>query len=183
MPQYYIYLISSLPMLHFGAKAPFSFGSFLKICKGLVTDDGLAILKTSSLSGAYPSHTAQPTLKGWRDFDIALRNELVRIRAGRRHIDGTRYLRRDGYNDLSVTSIAVSASRTPFLIEAERTLDKARWGVLDEMSLGHYFDIDALIIYAHKLLILEKWDRIEAADRPKALEEALGTVERGSHGA
>lgn len=174
MPRYYIYLISSLPMLHFGARTPFSFTDFLRLCEGLVADEDMAALEASSLSGEYPTDTKQPALKKWHDFDIALRNELVKIRSARRHLEAGKYLRVDGYWEPHIASKAVNASRTPSIIEAERVLDEARWGALDELSLGHYFDLDALIIYAHKLLILERWERVETADRPKKLEEVLG---------
>jgi hypothetical protein len=44
---------------------------------------------------------------------------------------------------------------------------------LEELSVGHYFDIELLMIYARKLSILEKWERVKAADAGKLLEEAL----------
>ncbi len=180
MPQYSIYLISSLPMLHFGARPPFSFESFLRLCEGLIADEDMVILKASSLSGEYPPDTKQPALKKWRGFDTALRNELVKVRSSRRHLDAGKYLRKDGYGEPSVTSAAVNASRTPSIIEAEKVLGRARWAALEEMSVGHYFDIDALIVYAHKLLMLERWERIEMADKPKKMEELLALSQRKS---
>ena len=41
MPAYYTYLISSLPMLNFSAKAPFSLEGFLIKCKNLVPEKEL----------------------------------------------------------------------------------------------------------------------------------------------
>jgi hypothetical protein len=52
-------------------------------------------------------------------------------------------------------------------------LDEARWRMLEELCVGHYFDLDFLIIYALKLLILERWQRIRTADGGRLLEEVL----------
>jgi hypothetical protein len=45
MPSYYTYLVSSLPMLHFGEKPPLSFKQFLDICKDLTPDTEIQLLK------------------------------------------------------------------------------------------------------------------------------------------
>ena len=51
-------------------------------------------------------------------------------------------------------------------------LDQARWAKLDELSFGHYFDLEALIIYAYKLRLLERWEKIRTADKERLLENA-----------
>jgi hypothetical protein len=170
----YIYLISSLPMLQFGMKPPFSFEMFLGLCEGKITDKDFFILQEVSLSaeGRYEG-SALATLEQWRRFDTALRNELVRIRAGRLQREGERYLRRDGYTEPWIARIAMAAHRNPSILQAERLLDEARWRMLDELCLGHYFDIDFLAIYAHKLLILVRWERMRTAESSQLLEEAI----------
>jgi len=160
MTAYYTYLISSLPMLHFGTKPPFPFDKFCQLCEGLIPDKNIDVLKKAS----------------WLAFDRALRNELVKIRAAHKKLDPLKYLRyaRDnGDTDPSITHIALHAYRTPSILEAEKFLDQARWRSLDELAIGHYFDIDYLIVYANKLLILERWERINTLDRVKALEKVL----------
>jgi len=161
MSGYYIYLISSLPTLYFGAKPPFSMEKFFSICDGLIPPQEMEILK-SSVRGEGEGE--------YRDFETALRNELVRIRAHRKHLDAARFLRMDGYADQWISHIAASASRNPSVIDAQKTLDQDRWRVLDELSTGHYFDLELLMIYARKLSILEKWERVRAADANKLLE-------------
>lgn len=174
MPQYYIYLISSLTILQFDAKPPFSFAQFLEICADKIPQDDFDILKTASTSGKYPVRdTRVPSLNKWRQFDTALRNELAKIRSLRRHIDPAKYLRSDGEPDLFITHIVAGAYKNPSILEAEQMLDQARWQTLDELSLGHYFDLDFLIIYAHKLLILERWQRIHTANGAEMLEVSL----------
>lgn len=164
MPGYYIYLISSLPMLQFGAKPPFSMEKFLSVCADLICEKDLEALK-NSLKNEGDSR--------YQDFETALRNELVRIRAHRKHLDASDFLRRDGYADQWISHIAAGACRNPSVIDAERTLDLDRWRFLDELSVGHYFDLELLMIYARKLSILERWERVRMAHTGKLLEEVL----------
>ena len=164
MPGYYIYLISSLPTLQFGARPPFTMEKFFSTCAELISPEDMETLKgsvTDSGEGRY------------HDFETALRNELVKIRAQRKRLDAAKFLRRDGYADQWIAHIAAGAYRNPSVIDREKALDLERWKFLDELSMGHYFDIELLVIYARKLSILERWERARRADADKLLEEAL----------
>ncbi len=177
MAQFYIYLISSLPSLHYGARPPFSFDKFLENCSGLIPEEELDVLKSlphAHLNGfAYSG--ARETIENWYIFETNLRNELVRLRASRKKADPAHYLRREQYAEPSLVHLAQAASRasSSLLLDAEKMLDEERWRYLDELSTGHYFDLDFLITYAGKLLILERWHKIASQDKHKLLEEAL----------
>lgn len=174
MANLYIYFIASLPMLHFGAKPPFSSERFLKMCQELILEGDLWILSTLPQAEEYSLKTIEhPLVQRWVEFDLALRNELVRLRAARKHLDPTTYLRHDGYSGPSLAPLALAAQRNPSLIDAEKMLDAQRWKALEELAFGHYFDLDFLIIYAYKLLILERWDKIGSADKTALLEKYL----------
>lgn len=161
---YYIYFISTLPMLRFGMKPPFSFERFLELARRYIPEADLEMLKRSSISGEYAAvDNIHEALKKWRDFDICLRNELVKIRSSHKRVDPAKYLRHDGPYDAQAAHMAMNAHRNPSILEGERMLDEDRWKALDEFEAGHYFDLDILIAYAHKLLILERWDRIGTA--------------------
>lgn len=173
---YYIYLVSSLPMLHFGMKPPLSFEKFLWICEDLIPESELDALRAASIVEQCVHDENCPALKKWHDFDKLLRNELVKVRASRRRLDPLKHLRGDGYADPSVAHTALHAHRTPSPLEAEKILDEARWRFLEELSIGHYFDIDFLIVYAVKLLILERWEKINKLDKARAVADVVGTV-------
>ena len=157
-------------MLHFGMRPPLSFEKFLRLCEEFIPDADVEAVKEVSLAGY--STLPVPGLARWRAFDIALRNELTKIRASRKHLDAHRYLREDGYADPYIAHAAMAAHRTPSVIEAEKALDQERWRALDEIALGHYFDVDALVVYAYKLKILERWEQIRTTDKERALAEA-----------
>lgn len=166
MPAYYTYLISSLPSLVFGAEPPFLFAEFLKRCRPLIPEEDFRLLQGAS-------EARHPALEKWLEFDATLRNELVKIRAGRKKIDPAKYLRPCGLTDPSIAHIALNAYRNPSLLEGEEMLDQARWRYLEELCAGHYFDLDLLIAYAQKLLIMERRQRISSADSQALLEKLL----------
>lgn len=151
-------------MLNFGAKPPFTMEKLFSMSADLISPEDLEELKSALKDEGAGEY---------REFETALRNELVRIRAQRKHLDASRFLRSDGYADQWISHIAANASRNPSIIDAERLLDLDRWRYLDELSAGHYFDLESLMIYARKLSILEKWERVRTAETNELLEEAL----------
>lgn len=174
MADYYIYLMASLPALSFGAKPPLTFDAFLGRCNGLIPDRDLDIVRSAKTLGYTCADAKNVTLKKWIGFDMMLRNELVKIRAVRKKMDPAKYLREDGCPEsIYAAHIAINAYRKSSLIDAEKALDLARWQYLEDLAMGHYFDIDSVIIYACKLVMLEKWDKIQSAEKEKMLEEVL----------
>ncbi|MFH1441649.1 MAG: DUF2764 family protein [Candidatus Omnitrophota bacterium] len=177
MPDYYPYLISSLPHLYFGMKPPFNFEEFLKRCESIIPDKDLDITRRILLiNDRREVIEKNVVLNKWKMFDADLKNELVKIRARRKHIDPLKYLRSDRYVSPELIHILISISRNPSIIESEKLLDQIRWNFLDELVLGHYFDLGVLAAYALKLLLLEKWEKINTADKTVLLEQALGGI-------
>lgn len=174
MPAYYAYLISSLPMLTFGSKPPFSFEDFIRKCRTLIPDEEVEVIRGISSQDVFLlKETSSEVLNKWRDFDIALRNELIRVRAARKKVDPLKYLRHDEYFEPQIVHIASVSLRNPSILEAEKALDLERWRLLEEQSFGRYFDFDVLLIYALKLLILERWMKIGLADKERVMQETL----------
>lgn len=175
MPAYYTYFIASLPAFGFREKPPFSYAEFLN--KGrefILAQDLEALKKIPSWLERAPKDMSSDVLRRWYDFDILLRNALVKVRAARKHQAADKYLRAPQEEISPYTAhIVLSAHKNPSLLEAEISLDEARWRFLDDLSFGHYFDRDFLIVYGLKLLILERWERIKTLNREVVLEELL----------
>ncbi len=174
----YVYLLASLPMLRFEASPPFSFDRLLETCRGLISDDDLKILEDLAGPGEGSLPARPSTLAKWLDFDLVLRNELVRIRASRRHLDPAPYLKGEGAADAGVAHLAMNAHRATAasFYDAERLLDEERWRKLEELGWGHYFDLDALVVYALQLRLLERWEAIRRADKERLLKETLDSI-------
>jgi hypothetical protein len=174
MPDFYTYLITSLPMLHFGMKPPFSFERFLEQCRQFIPEKDFLLVSTLPKPEQYSATDKRyRIIQKWIEFDGALRNELVKLRAGRKHVDPATYLRTDGYSGSSLAPVVIAANTTISILDAEKTLDEIRWKAIEELSTGHYFDLDLLITYAYKLLILQRWENIREADKTILLEHAL----------
>lgn len=174
MADFYPYLVSSLPMLHFDMKPPFSFDRFLEICCPLIPEKDGQVLRTLPQPGQYAEKGIRiPVVQRWIDFDVALRNELVKIRAAKKHVDPAAYLRFGGADSPSLAPAVLAAAVMASLLDAEKALDELRWKALEDIAAGHYFDLDFLIAYAGKLLILERWDTIRNAEGFTLLEQAL----------
>jgi len=174
MADFYPYLIASLPMLHFGMKPPFSFERFLEVCCPLIPEKDFQLLRTLPQPEQYSEKGKRhQIIQKWIEFDVALRNELVKIRATRKHIEPATYLRPDGYSGSSLAPAVMAANINTSVLDAEKTLDETRWKALEELATGHYFDLDFLITYAYKLLILRRWEKIRDADGTILLEQAL----------
>jgi len=172
MGDFYVYLISSLPVLHFEGNAPFSFETFLGRCRDFIPQKDWETL--TRLSPEYLWQQEDETARKFLAFEILLRNELVYLRALRKKVAPEKYIRPDGLSVSSVHHIAVAAQRSPSPLEAERILDRARWEFLEELNLGHYFDRAFLIIYGLKLLILERWEKVNKADKGELVKDSSG---------
>jgi len=214
MPNYHPYIISSLPYLHFGTKAPMEFNRFLELVRDFIPQKDLAVLENCAdifnplaripqatpvdelQSGTSPHgdeqkmtpelcpwgsrepYKAKGIVKVWHDFEFGLRNELVKIRAKRRHKNAAAYLRNYLEVEPSFAHKLSEIVRQPQPLEVERALDTLRWNKLDELCFGHYFDIEFLFIYAQKLLILKRWDIIHSAERQQLLDRVITVVEQ-----
>ena len=174
MPDFYAYLIASLPQLNFGMQPPFSYERFLEICHQFIPEKDFHLLGTLPKPEQYSVKDKRyRIIRKWTEFETALRNELVLIRASRKHVDPAMYLRTDGYRGSSLAPVVRAANTNTSILDAEKTLDEIRWKALDELATGHYFDLELLITYACKLLILQRWENIRSADRTILLEQAL----------
>lgn len=112
-------------------------------------------------------------IQRWVEFDSALRDELVKIRATKTHIEPAPYLRHESYRGPTLVPAGMAANTSNSLLDWEKTLDETRWKALEELATGHYFDLELLITYAYKLLILQRWESIRSADKEALLEQAL----------
>jgi len=174
MADFYPYVIASLPMLHFGMKPPFSFERFLEVYCPLIPEKDLHLVRALPQAEQYfEKGKRHPIIQKWIEFDLALRNELVRMRATKKHTEPATYLRPEGYSGPSLAPAVMAANMLTSVLDVEKTLDEIRWKALEELATGHYFDLDFLITYAYKLLILQRWENIRSADKTILLEQAL----------
>lgn len=172
MSQYY-YAVASLPTLYLDSETYPTQEEFLAHCAAWLTPAELDQLHRATLqpptgrgeNEAVESEQEAPTVaaeKGvlgrWMAVETGLRNELVRLRASRLHVDEEKQLvKTDEPWWLSTAELEARASEAMGQsnpLRAEQVLDEYRWEVLEQLEVGHFFDVEKLIIYYLKLQIL-----------------------------
>ncbi|MEW6170394.1 MAG: DUF2764 family protein [Candidatus Omnitrophota bacterium] len=172
MANFYPYLVSSLPLLHFEGHTPFSFKDFLNKCQEFIPEEDMKVLNKLQTEDFFEQKI--DIIKRFSNFQILLRNELVRLRAVRKNISPEKYLRiTDQLSDTTIHHIGLASVRAHAPLEAEKILDQAKWNFLDTLLFGHYFDLEVLIVYGLKLLILERWKKINEINKEIALEKYI----------
>lgn len=89
-------------------------------------------------------------IKAWASADRRIRNEI----AGVDYAVGELY---DDDREQSWWSGLADVLATADFVEREHKMDAVRWDLVDLLTEGHYFDIDAVLGYIIKLNILQRW--------------------------
>jgi len=150
-------------MLQFGIKPHFFHKEFLEKCREQLNISDMETLEKEL-------EERSPVLKEWNRFNSSLRNELARNRAIRKHKDPQQYIKEGIPQDPFVAPFSHWAVSQDSPLDAEYYLDRVRWEKLDELAVGHYFDMGYLIIYSLKLKILERWHIIDSGTGMNLLE-------------
>ena len=156
MAQYY-YTVASLPLLAYDGEAAISAEEFLGICEREVGGATLKFLRAALVESGEPAGEVPRALATWSGWDGSLRLELARLRA---HALGRELSEAESADEavsvLEAGQIAREAFSQESPLQAEDALDRARWAFLDALSVGHYFDLHVLIVYALRLRILAR---------------------------
>jgi hypothetical protein len=178
LAQYY-YLVASLPMLSYEIERAPSLAEFLAVCSSLVSPQHYSLLESASTTDLEAGGPSCRTLDLWRSWEVTLRNELLRLRAKSLGRDVKTHAV-DSTGAVGPQPIAREAFSQESPLQAEDTLNRARWSYLDELESGHYFDIDKILVYALRLRILERkalFDEQKGRDMfDKVYEEIISPV-------
>jgi hypothetical protein len=149
---------------------------FFDCCESTITGKDFQILKNARIVPASGEEIpANPVLDKWNSWERSLRNELVKMRAGKKGQDGEKYLS-SGNFETGVLETAREAFNSASPLEAEVILDRARWDYLDMLEAGHYFDLGRLIIYFLQLQILYRKGQINREKGKSGFEELYRNI-------
>jgi len=154
LSQYY-YLVSTLSLLSYDSEHMASTEYFLEQCKKWLTAGDYLILKNASISEFNSYKPGCALLDKWQVWEVNLRNELVKLRAQKKELEGDAYLV-EVPEVLGTAEIAREAVAQESPLTAEELLNRARWSFLDDLEVGRFFTIEKLIIYYLRLQILER---------------------------
>jgi hypothetical protein len=151
----YYYLAASLPLLDYEKTAGVTVEYFLEICAAQLKPYDYVLLEQADfggLSGSYPQADVYGKYLIW---EVALRNELVRLRAFKSGKDAASHLRGDTAF-FGTKILAKHIFEEPSPLRAEEMLYRARWDYLEELEIGHFFDINKIVVYYLKLQLLQR---------------------------
>ena len=171
MQSKYYYLVSSLPSLQFNERPGILKEEFLSECGKWVDLPEFKILQGVDTDSAKTPFNSKQILRQWKMFDISLRDDLSIARK----------IIQDATNEkLPDSMLSVFNKETPFLMEKE--FARKQWVMLDELELGHYFDINILIVYFLKLQILERFAVFNKDEGMRAFQGVCETTCEVTHG-
>lgn len=152
----YYFTVSSLPFLTLEGEIVLSTDQFLEACATFVQDADLRVLKNATLLPLETDHEGgSPVTQLWWQWESAVRNELVKLRAAERGWPPEEHLKTTEYIP-EAFDIAREAFTQDSPADGEEVLTRARWDILDRLEVGHYFDLDKLVIYYLRLQLLER---------------------------
>ena len=171
------YLVSSLPHLRFGDKPPMGAEAFRAACVGWVADDELAVID-AALENREPKAgetlrsvaSCQPAVQWWNG-EVQLRDAVVRVRAKNLGTDAARFIQpHDGFS-VTIEKMVTDAFTRSDPMEQAMELDRARWSLVDELAVADSFGFAAVLAFAVKVRIAERWAGMDEKTGQEKVEE------------
>ena len=172
----YYYLVASLPMLDFSMSPPIAYEDFLQRCREQLLEHDMKIIERTTIKPSEQTEDECAILKEWKKFDVGLRNELVRMRVTKKNKDASSYIRGEDWHDPFAAHFAHLVYNQGSPQESEKIFDRIRWEKIEDLKLGHFFDVDYLIAYALQLQILQRWVNVNQEKGMQILEELLSKI-------
>ncbi len=172
----FYFFIASLPLLKWGEPPALGADAFAAACDDHLPPT-LAPVAQALVTGAMPAGETPAFLSAWRNADNQLRNAVARQRAARRGVDISRSQRPVGPFDLAIEDGVKESFSRRNPLEREQALDRIRWDKADELAGFDPFALSALLAYAVRLHIAQRW---AALDADAGREAARQLIEQGT---
>jgi hypothetical protein len=133
-------------------------------------------------------------LKNWFEFELNVTNVLVAINSRNYRINPeyqiigdsqvSALLRRNQSKDFGLgiefpeVEKLQQIAALPKIIDRERNLDLLKWHYLDEATAFHYFDIELIISYFIKLIIVDRWLKLDEETGRRMFKQILSDIEK-----
>ena len=149
----YYFLVASLPLLEIGEPAPFTVAEFDAVLRENLSEKEQKKIFAYQGKKDYPASCS--VYRQMASFEEYLRICIARKRAERSGIQFEAADPDEYYGEVDFGLSHAAACSNP--LEREQIIDRLRWARLEELSLGHDFDFDALCIYRAQLFIVNKY--------------------------
>ncbi len=177
MSRAYYYFAATLPMASLQGPMPVSLEEFRRDAERLLSAEDSADLGRvidGDLAGA-----GHPFVRRWGQWMRELRHEIVAASPSRAEKAPAGAIQR-GF-DPAVMETVAQASRQENLLEAEKMILRLMWDHAEEMTRGHFFDLEYIFGYALRLKMIERMAVLTSEAGTEALEaiEAAAGVTAG----
>lgn len=180
----YYYFAASLPTLSLDERPPFSSERFHDLCRSHLSGNDLQALDELTAAGDVPADADSPRpahayVTAWREHETQVRNAVARARGARHKRDATPFLRESAGFDLSIERAVADAFARPTPLAREQALDRFRWNRAEELAGYSPFSCAAILAYAIKFRLSERWAAM-SAEQGRQVAETI--VSRGPQG-
>lgn len=153
MGQFY-YTVASLPLLQYEEPVDLKHSDYLEDCRKWLKPAEWDILR-SSLINPETEKEFPGIAEQYRRWEISLRNELVVLRSGALGLEADDYTV-SGEHFSDTVALAAAAFKEESPLAAENALNKGRWEYIESLKVGHFFDLEFLVLFSLQLQILER---------------------------
>lgn len=167
----YYYLTASLPGLEMEEPLPFSSTEFRAMCVSVLEDRDFPELDCVLEGRAAAGHSV--FCRKYAAAETQLRNALARVRAGHRKIEATPFLRDHPGFSMAIEKAVADAWAKTSPLERERVLDRHRWKILEDLALTDSFGLPAVLSFAARLKLAERWAAMTEEKGQARLDELL----------
>lgn len=166
---FYSFLQAQLPLLSLDGKLPLNPGELADYVRPWLPPAEAEVL-ASLAAGEWPDH---PVVTAFRQFDTALRNQLVQLRAARLNRDPGESLRGPDRPDPFVRQQLTDLAKDDNPEVVEKQLDQLRWQFIDQKTALDTFNFSFLIGYMLKLKLANRWAELDEQLGRQILQDAL----------
>ncbi len=172
------FLAAYLPTLTFGKPSPITLEEFDALAEENLSKEKFAAIRSFS----FPVPETDPAdcsdchriFAAVRRFEHTLKLRIAKIRAERLERDSVVSDPEEYYSEIEYTLNSAVSCSDP--VEREMIIDRVRWDFIEDMSMGHMIDFEALCIYRLKLQILAPYTGRTPENGIPRFEKALETI-------
>lgn len=164
MDKYY-YFVAQLPFLEFGKPLSITREWFLTEAEKWLNKKDFQILHDVNINDFVVKNQDSKLLKQYKRFEYNIRYELSKLRKARKK--GEKY-------KISALFSKIISENNP--LEIERKLLYLRWKFIEEIELGHYFDLEYVVSFYLKMQILERFFSFDKEKGKQKFESLSGVI-------
>lgn len=178
----YYFLAASMPELSLDRVPQITLEQLRESCSRHMTPPDYKAL--CDLLDSDSEASSCPAVMEWRNAETQLRNELAKARGSNIKRDPSPYLRQHDGFDAGIHRVVGDAFSRQNPLETEIEIERFRWKRASELAGLNPFSLRAILAYALKLEMAERWAAFDADAGRKVLEEVVSRepAETGSAG-